>query len=224
MALSNHITLMTRRADLNRKLCCGLVALFGLSLFSPLAFAAEASAAANSGAKSATNSTQTTKNPELQAMNRLAKAAIQQSLKIVLEKQMPVYPFALVQYANGKVNSLMYQTQYNKDGTAKPQPDADKWAAMLFVKLRQIAQQQSSVQYVLLTRMNHMTNKQGDEVRGIWVEVDGRHAKRPWVIFLPFVKQANGEYKKGQLIYYATDQAIFPHKLTPSHASPKAQH
>lgn len=147
---------------------------------------------------------------DVQAMNRLVKAAMEQSLKLMLKTGKEVYPFALLQHQNGRVDSMTYQPVKGADGKFKPQPNADQWAAELFVRLRDMAKSQPDLQIALLTRMDTVKDKQGRDVLGLWTEVDHRHV-RPWVVFMPLIKQKDGSYKQGELIYYATEQPIFAH-------------
>lgn len=151
----------------------------------------------------------------VQAMNRLAKAAMEQSLKVMYEKKKPIYPFALLQYKNGKVDSMTYRPIKGEDGKYKPQPSEKEWATELFVRLRQMAATQPNLDIALLTRMDTVKDKQGKDVLGLWTEVDHRSV-RPWVVFMPLIKQKDGSLKQGDLIYYATDQPIFPHPKAPA--------
>lgn len=171
--------------------------------------------AATAATKQATDAAHNTSDAQAagvnaQAMNRLVKAALEQSLKTMIKTKKPIYPFALLQYKNGRVDSMTYQPVKDKDGKIKPQPDADQWAAELFVQLRARAKMQSDISIVLLTRMSTVKDKQGKDVLGIWTEVDHREV-RPWVVFMPLLKQKDGSVKQGDLIYYATDQPIFAH-------------
>lgn len=152
----------------------------------------------------------TAKNGPQQAMNKLVKAALEQSLKTIYQRGKPIYPFALIEHNSGKVDSITYKPQKNADGSTKAKPSAEDWAAVLFLRLRDMVANNSDLKIALLARMDTVKDKNGNEIMGIWTEVDHRQV-RPWVVFMPLVKQADGSYKQGKLIYYATDQAIFKH-------------
>src|SRR3546814_113406 len=107
---------------------------------------------------------------QLVAMNRLVKASLEQSLKLMAKEKKPIYPFALLQYKNGRVDSMTYRPVKDKNGKVKPQPDAKQWAAELFVRLRQLAKTQPNLEIALLTRMDTVKDKQGKDVLGIWTE------------------------------------------------------
>jgi hypothetical protein len=212
---------------------CLLVLLLFLSGFAAQAQAAKesADAAQNTAASSVTQKEPSTsakkeplasnKNPSDSskespsdvriAMNRLAKAALEQSLKIMYEKHEQIYPFALLQYDSGRIDAITYKQTKDKNGKPETPPSAEEWAAHVFVHLQKLVLTEPTLDYALLSRMDTMKDKQGKAVMGVWVEVDGRHALRPWVVFLPLVKQKDGKYKQGNPLYYATDQSIFPH-------------
>ncbi len=176
------------------------VALFSVGLFAQAAVAATPT------------DTQQKAESDRVAMSHLAQAAMSQAMRVMYKRQKPIYPFALLQYKDGRVDSITYKPQKNADGSLKPQPDADKWAAMLFMKLKHMAATQPKLEIALLTRMDKVDTKNGKQLLGIWTEVDHRDA-RPWVVFLPLIKQKDGSRKKGELIYYATNQPIFAHDI-----------
>lgn len=185
-------------------------------LLSPLAQAADkpAAAAKTAPAKTATAKTapaQQAVDAREQAMNRLVKSAMEQSLKIMLEQKKPVYPFALLQYKDGRVDSMTWHAVKQKDGKLSPQPGEQEWATTLFLELRRMTATQPDLEVVSLTRMDTVKDKNGKDVLGLWTEVDHRDV-RPFIVFMTSTKQKDGTIKfdTENLIYYATEQGIFP--------------
>lgn len=148
--------------------------------------------------------------PDVQMMNALVKATFEQSLRLMIDTQKPIYPFALMRFSDGRITSMTYKEQKDDKGNVKPQPPEAEWTEMLYTQLRQVATQLNGPDLVVLARMHEAAEKNGEQLKGIWIMVDHRNV-RPWVVFMPLLKQEGGSFKPGDLVYYATDQTIFFH-------------
>lgn len=141
--------------------------------------------------------------PEIQEMNRLAEAAMQMALKAV-EESGGVYPFAILAREGDNNQILGYQ------GEREAAPPPGQWVEALFLRLQEMTRDSDKdLRAVALVRLHEVPSKDGDKVPGIWVQVDHRN-ERPWVLFLPFVRNEAGRHEAGELIYYASEQPIFP--------------
>ncbi|MQX54506.1 hypothetical protein [Alcanivorax sediminis] len=143
---------------------------------------------------------QSEKTEEQKNMDVLAQAGIRQALEAVA-KSGGLYPFGLFT-VDGEVKAVGYSGDRDKA------PSEEDWAKALFMKLRQIGEEQPDVEMLSLYRLHTITNDAGEKVVGVWAQVDHR-AVRPWVIFLPFIKNAEGKHEVGEPIYYATEQPLF---------------
>ncbi|MBZ2189732.1 hypothetical protein K8B33_11530 [Alcanivorax sp. JB21] len=139
---------------------------------------------------------------ERQAMNSIAEVAMQTAMKAIQESG-GLYPFAMIAKADGDAKVLGYQ------GTQETAPPPDQWTAALFMRLQQMAEEEPDLKVLVLVRLHEVTSKQGEKVPGIWAQVDHRDAE-PWVLFLPFLRNEAGRHEVGELIYYASEQPIFP--------------
>ncbi|MCG8394709.1 MAG: hypothetical protein MI745_16665 [Pseudomonadales bacterium] len=169
-----------------------LVCLFGLC--AGPAMAEESTGKAPQGAE------QAQKSLEQQAMDKLAEAGIRQALQAI-QRSGGLYPFGLIQ-SGETVQAVGYS---GKKEDALP---ADEWAKGLFVKLRQIGKEQPEVDLMAIFRLHTIKDDKGESVQGVWAEVDHRDV-RPWVIFLPLVKNEEGKHELGEMVYYATEQPLF---------------
>ena len=143
------------------------------------------------------------KSPEQKNMDILAQAGIQQSLEAIANSG-GMYPFGLIS-VNGDIKAVGFS---GKPEDALP---ADEWAQALFLKLRQIGETQPQVQMLAMFKLHTITSDEGKELVGVWAQVDHRHV-RPWVIFVPLVKNDQGKHEVGEPIYYATEQPLFAHQ------------
>ena len=143
---------------------------------------------------------QAEKSEEQKNMDALAQAGIRQAFEAIA-KSGGVYPFGLFS-VNGDIKVVGYT------GEMDEAPPEEKWAQALFMKLRQIGEEQPEVDMLSLYRLHTITNDAGEKVVGVWAEVDHRDV-RPWVIFVPLIKNAEGKHEIGQPVYYATEQALF---------------
>ncbi len=140
------------------------------------------------------------KTTEQQDMDTLAQAGIRQALQAIA-KSGGMYPFGLMSI-NGDVKAVGYS------GDPADAAPAEEWAGALFMKLRQIGKEQPEVDMLSLFKLHTITNDAGEEIVGVWAQVDHRQV-RPWVIFVPLVKNAEGKHEIGEPIYYATEQPLF---------------
>lgn len=188
-----------------------LVILIGLTMCMSAAVAADINAAP-----------QQQESPQVQAMNQLVKVTLEQSLQLMIQAGKPIYPFALMQFKDGRVTSMTYKEQKDEEGNVIPQPSEAEWTEMLFVQLSQVATQLNGPDVAVLARMHEIEDEKGKKLKGIWVMVDHRDV-RPWVVFMPLVQQKDGSLKPemDNLVYYATDQTIFFHPDL--EANPKAK-
>ena len=60
-------------------------------------------------------------------------------------------------------------------------PDPEDWSKALFMKLRQIGNEQPEVDMMSIYRLHEVENDKGEKVVGVWAEIDHRDV-RPWVI------------------------------------------
>lgn len=139
---------------------------------------------------------------EIQAMNRIAEVAMQTALKAIQESG-GLYPFAMIAEADGEAKVLGYQ------GDQASAPPQEQWTEALFLRLRQMAEEEPDLQVLVLVRMHEVSSKEGEKIPGIWAQVDHRNADT-WVLFLPFLRNEAGRHEVGELIYYASEQPIFP--------------
>lgn len=140
------------------------------------------------------------KSTEQQDMDKLAQAGIRQSLQAIA-KSGGMYPFGLMSI-NGDVKAVGYS------GNRADAPPPEEWAKGLYMQLRKIGEEQPEVDMLSLFRLHTITNDAGEEVVGVWAQVDHRQV-RPWVIFLPLLKNEEGKHEVGEPIYYATEQSLF---------------
>lgn len=140
------------------------------------------------------------KSEEQKNMDVLAQAGIRQALEAIA-KSGGLYPFGLIS-VNGDLKAVGYSGERDKA------PSEDDWAKALFMKLRQIGVEQPEVEMLSLFRLHTITNDAGEKIVGVWAEVDHRKV-RPWVIFVPLIKNDQGKHEVGEPIYYATEQPLF---------------
>ena len=140
------------------------------------------------------------KSVEQQSMNVLAQAGIRQSLEAIA-KTGGLYPFGLIS-AGGELKAIGYS------GDQADAPSAEDWTKVLFMRLRQIGIEQPEVDMLSLFRLHTITNDAGEEVVGVWAQVDHRQV-RSWVVFVPLIKNEEGKYQVDKPIYYATEQPLF---------------
>lgn len=140
------------------------------------------------------------RSPQQQAMDKLAEIGMRQATKAI-SKSGSMYPFALIQ-SGDTVQGMGFQ------GEEEERPSAEQWAQYLFRKLEKLGEDKPDVDMMALFRLHEVENKDGEVVPGIWAQVDHRDV-RPWVIFLPLVKNDEGKHELGEMIYYATEQPLF---------------
>ncbi|RJG16753.1 hypothetical protein D4A39_13085 [Alcanivorax profundi] len=133
-------------------------------------------------------------------MDALAQAGIRQALEAIA-KSGGMYPFGLIS-VDGNLQVVGYS------GAKEEAPDPEDWAKGLFMKLRQIGNEQPEVNMMSIYRLHEIENDEGEKVVGVWAEVDHREV-RPWVIFIPLLENEDGKHEIGEAIYYATDQPLF---------------
>ncbi|MZR62398.1 hypothetical protein GQF00_05820 [Alcanivorax sp. DP30] len=150
--------------------------------------------------KAQEQATQQEKSVEQKNMDVLAQAGIRQALEAIA-KSGGMYPFGLIS-VKGDLKAVGYS------GDRADAPSAEDWAKALFMKLRQIGEEQPEVDMLSLFRLHTITNDAGEEVVGVWAQVDHRQV-RPWVIFVPLLKNDEGKHVVGDPIYYATEQSLF---------------
>ncbi|MCH8543372.1 MAG: hypothetical protein LAT61_07370 [Alcanivorax sp.] len=184
--------MISLRVGLKRLAGIGMMLSMTLSLCLPMAVSA---AAAEGDEAKATS-------PEIQAMNSIAEVAMQTALRAIQESG-GLYPFAMMAKADGEAKVLGYQ------GDQESAPPQDQWTEALFLRLRQMAEQEPDLKVLVLVRLHEVTSKDGEKVPGIWAQVDHRDADT-WVLFLPFLLNEAGRHEVGELIYYASEQPIFP--------------
>jgi hypothetical protein len=175
----------------------GLVMLLAGLWVTPAMAAEQASDTKTAQTKSADEAE---KSPEQQAMDALAEAGIRQALQAI-QRSGGMYPFGLIR-SGETVQAVGYS------GKKEDAPAADEWARALFGKLRAIGNEQPDVDLMALFRLHEITNDNGEKIVGVWAEVDHRTV-RPWVIFLPLVKNEEGKHELGEMIYFATEQPLF---------------
>lgn len=149
--------------------------------------------------QSAANS-QTEKSPEQKNMDILAQAGLSEALKAIA-KSGGLYPFGMISI-NGNLKAVGFSGDPDK---ALPE---EEWAQALFLKLQKMGEEQPEVDMLSMYRLHTITNDAGEEVIGVWAQVDHRKV-RPWVIFVPLVKNDKGKHEIGEPIYYATEQPLF---------------
>ena len=110
-----------------------------------------------------------------------------------------MYQFGLMSI-NGEVKAVGYS------GDRADALPLEEWAKGLFMQLRKIGEEQPEVDMLSLFQPHTITNDAGEEVVGV-AQVDHRQV-RPWVIFLPLLKNEEGN-EVGEPIYYATEQLLF---------------
>jgi len=140
------------------------------------------------------------KSPEQQAMDQLAEAGLRQALQAI-QRSGGLYPFGLIQ-SGETVQAVGYS------GDKEDAPSAEEWSQDLFWQLRKIGKEQPDIELMALFRLHDITGDNGEKVTGVWAQVDHR-AARPWVIFLPLLKNEKGKHELGDMIYYATEQPLF---------------
>ena len=140
------------------------------------------------------------KSPEQQAMDQLAEAGLRQALKAI-QSSGGLYPFGMIQ-SGDTVRAVGYS------GDRVDAPSAEEWAQGLFRQLRKIGMEQPDIELMALFRLHEVTAENGEKVTGVWAQVDHRDV-RPWVIFLPLLKNEEGKHELGDMVYYATEQPLF---------------
>lgn len=135
-----------------------------------------------------------------EAMEKLAEAGIREALKAI-QRSGGFYSFGLVQDGD-TVQAVGYS------GKPEDAPDADEWSETLFWQLRDIGKKRLELDLMALVKLHEITNDKGKSVLGVWAEVDHREAT-PWIIFVPLVKNAEGNHEIGEPIYYPTEQPLF---------------
>lgn len=143
---------------------------------------------------------QTEKSTDQQDMDTLAQAGISQALQAIA-KSGGLYPFGMISI-NGDLKAVGFSGDRDK---ALPE---DQWAQALFLKLQKIGEEQPEVDMLSMYRLHTITNDAGEKVVGVWAQVDHRNV-RPWVIFVPLIKNDQGKHEVGEPIYYATEQPLF---------------
>ena len=73
---------------------------------------------------------------------------------------------------------------------------------------KQKSPEQPDIELMALFRLHEVTAENGEKVTGVWAQVDHRDV-RPWVIFLPLLKNEEGKHELGDMVYYATEQPLF---------------
>jgi|TARA_R100001039_G_C1830036_1_gene94411 hypothetical protein len=140
------------------------------------------------------------KSPEQQAMDQLAEAGLRQALQAI-QRSGGLYPFGLLQ-SGDTVRAVGYS------GDKADAPSAEEWSQDLFWQLRKIGKEQPDIELMALFRLHDITAENGEKVTGVWAQVDHRGV-RPWVIFLPLLKNEKGKHELGDMVYYATEQPLF---------------
>lgn len=143
---------------------------------------------------------QANKSPEQQAMDQLAEAGLRQALQAI-QRSGGLYPFGLIQ-SGDTVRAVGYS------GDKEDAPSAEEWAQGLFMQLRKIGKEQPDIELMALFRLHDITAENGEKITGVWAQVDHRDV-RPWVIFLPLLKNDEGKHELGDMVYYATEQSLF---------------
>lgn len=141
--------------------------------------------------------------PEAQEMNNLTEKGLNTAVKIIA-KAGNIYPFGLILRENGKIATAGYT------GDREDQPPPMEWAQAMIWQLRKAAGKDLSIKAIAVFRLHTAETMEGGELPGVWVLVDHRN-HRPWTVFLPLKKQADGKHAVGELVYYPTpdDQKIF---------------
>ncbi|WP_290537717.1 MULTISPECIES: hypothetical protein [Alcanivorax] len=149
---------------------------------------------------SASTEEQAKKSPDQQAMDQLAEAGLRQALQAI-QRSGGLYPFGLIQ-SGETVQAVGYS------GDKEDAPSAEEWAQGLFMQLRKIGKEQPDIELMGLFRLHDITGDNGEKITGVWAQVDHRDV-RPWVIFLPLIKNDAGKHELGDMVYYATEQPLF---------------
>ena len=173
--------------------CAGIV-LMGLALSTN----AQAEQPAPSAAEQAAS-------PALKEINALGEAAMQTGLQAIQESG-GLYPFAIIGRTDGQTQLVGYQ------GEPDQRPPPEEWGEAMFLRLRELAAEDDAIKMAALVRLHNVPAKEEGEppVPGLWVLVHHRD-ERAWVLFLPFLPNKDtGKRTPGEVIYYATDQPIFP--------------
>ena len=191
-----------QRQSIWRRLCIGLLWLAMTSSAALSAVAGAAESAAENAAESAIKSAADAPDPAQQQMNALGEQALASGLQLI-ERSGGLYPYAMV--ASGEQAQLM---SYQGDPTARP-PEQE-WSALLLQRLQSLVETDASVTTVALVRLHQVPTRSGDgHVQGLWVLLDHREL-RPTLLFLPFVPGEDGQHRVGELVYYGSEQHIFP--------------
>lgn len=164
-----------------------------LMLWLPLAAIAEPGA----GAASA----EAKKDPAIAQMEALAKAGIEQALKVV-QKSRGFYPFALVLDDKAQVRMIGYQ------GEPGQRPSSDDFAVGLFLQLRNEARNNPAMIAASVFKPMRVKADDGSDIPGVWSAVDHREAQSV-VMFQPLVQKEPGRYVIGEIIYQKSDEPIF---------------
>lgn len=183
-----------------RRLCIGLLwlAMTSSAALSAVAIAVESAADAGSAIESAAEAP----DPAQQQMNALGEQALASGLQLI-ERSGGLYPYAMV--VSGEQAQLM---SYQGDPDARP-PEQE-WSALLLQRLRNLAETDETVTTVALVRLHQVPTRSGDgHVQGLWVLLDHREL-RPTLLFLPFLPGEDGQHRMGELLYYGSEQHIFP--------------
>lgn len=140
--------------------------------------------------------------PAQQEMNELGEQALASGLQLINHSG-GMYPYAMVQ--SGEQTQLLgYQ------GDPEARPPEQEWSALLLQRLRSLAETDDTITAMALIRLHEVPTRSGDgSVRGLWVLLDQREL-RPTLLFLPFLPGEDGQHRVGELIYYGSEQRIFP--------------
>ena len=92
-------------------------------------------------------------------MDALAQAGIRQALEAIA-KSGGMYPFGLIS-VDGNLQVVGYS------GAKEEAPDPEDWAKGLFMKLRQIGNEQPEVNMMSIYRLHEIENDEGEKVVGV---------------------------------------------------------
>lgn len=151
----------------------------------------------------------------VQRMEELASAGIEQALKAISTSG-GFYPFALVSMDDGEVKMMGYE------GDPEKAPDPDAFSTNLYRELRKLILNNPGIEAAAIYRLHHAEKNQGDEpVPGVWALVD--HRDQPaMIVFQPLVRNEEGQYTLGELMYQAAPDPLFPPKGKQPPKKPKA--
>lgn len=141
-------------------------------------------------------------NAAQEAMNTLGEHALASGLRLI-EHSGGLYPYAMVLHGDD-VQLMAYQ------GDPDARPPEQEWSAALLQRLRSLAETDESITTTALVRLHQVPKRSGDgHVRGLWVLLDHRELQ-PTLLFLPFLPGEDGQHRMGELVYYGSEQRIFP--------------